>query len=1323
MAAEVVRFNRLSIEEGLPQSVVQAITQDAEGFIWLGTQGGLSRYDGYEFVNYFHDPDVAHSLSNDWVWDLHLDAEGALWVGTNGGLSRLDPQTGHVLRFPHHPEDPASPGGDRIRALEGDPRGWLWIGDDGGGVTRMDTHTGTFERILAEGLEGQRIRALLVDAGGFLWIGTDGGGLLRFDPISGRVRELPLQGNDRRVRSIVADLQGDIWVGSHEFGLYRLDAQGVLKRHYTRGDTSGISSNAIRDLFVDETGELWVATDSDGLNRFIVAEDRFEPIRHNSANHRSLNDDHVSALFKDRGGVIWVGTQVGVNSWNPILSAFATYGAPSEKNSGLTNNWISSFAESPTGEVFIGSAGGGVNRLDFRSGEISSVGPVDGPGSLEDPRVFALAVSSAGELWAGTRAGGLYRYSEASARWENFRHDPADPDSISFDAITSLRFDIRGDLWIGTYGGGLNRYTGNGRFVRYAHDPGDAASLCSDRVLSVYEDRAGLIWFGTHGDGLCRIDPASGRFETFRNDPSDESSLASDVAWLVDEDTSGNLWIATEDRGISVWRAEDREAGFTRFENMGIDEGLPGRIVYGLLCDSVGRMWAAGNQGLSRIDLATRQVVNFSVADGLQGNEFNFAAALRLADGRMLFGGNKGFNAFYPHQVTTNSYAPPVALTALTRLNEAVSPRVLMDEEGWIRFSHRDDLIAFEFAALDFTDPPGNQYEHYLEGFDSGWVADGTRHRLTYTNLQPGDYRLRVRAANGDGVWSEQELVLPFRMMPAPWATWWAKTSYGLAILLVLYLIYRVQARRLAYAEEIRKINTTLVEQITQRQQKEAELRYSEQRAQRYLDVVEVIILALDGRGRVMMINQKGARTLGYAESEIIGKDFYETFVPVEVRSEVRERFERVEQYAYSESPIKPREGAERLIAWHTISLPATDEMPAGILISGGDVTQVRNLERLLRDAQKMEALGTMARGVAHDFNNILSSILGYAELSLAELETSSRASDYLRKLETSVDRARELVHGVLTFGRGSPRAPQPVKVADAVAEALQLLKPVLGAAVRIDDSLDPECGAVLADPTQLLQVVLNLGTNAGQAMGEAGGVLRVSVDAHEVDIEQARSTAVLVPGPHVKIVVSDNGPGMDDFTLARIFDPFFTTRRREEGTGLGLAVVHGIVTQLKGFIEVTSEPGQGSSFTIYLPCCEEDAVDRPGKVELAVAAVSGTETVLFVDDEPAVRAIAEEALTKLGYRVFTAADGPSALELFEQIGERLDLVITDETMPVMPGHQLIRVLSERRPTLPVILMSGGGRPPDVQVQHFMDKPFTLNALARAVRNVLSSVS
>ena len=492
----------------------------------------------------------------------------------------------------------------------------------------------------------------------------------------------------------------------------------------------------------------------------------------------------------------------------------------------------------------------------------------------------------------------MNRYSEQSGWWESFRHDPDDPRSISFDGVTSLLFDSSGDLWIGTYGGGLNRYGVNGSFERFTHDAADSNSLCSDRVLSVYQDRSGVIWVGTHGDGLCRLDLAGGRFETFRHDTADATSLSSDVAWLVEEDTMGNLWIATSERGISIWRAEDRRAGVARFDTLGMGEGLPGRILHSLLSDSAGRMWAAGNRGLSRIDPTSHQVVNFGVADGLQGNEFNFAAALRLADGRMLFGGNNGFNAFYPHQVATNTHAPTVALTGLTRLNETVLPQSLVDAEGWMRFDHRDQLIAFEFAALDFTDPAGNQYEHFLEGFDSDWVADGSRHRLTHTNLQPGDYRLRVRASNGAGVWSENELVMPFRVLPAPSAPWWAKASCILIGMLALFLIYRVQARQLAFAEQIRKINTTLVEQIAQRQKKETELRYSEQRAQRYLDVVEVIILTLDRGGTVTMINQKGARVLGWPESDIIGRDFYDIFVPAEIRGEVRERFERVEQYA-----------------------------------------------------------------------------------------------------------------------------------------------------------------------------------------------------------------------------------------------------------------------------------------------------------------------------------------------------------------------------------------------------------------------------------------
>lgn len=562
-------------------------------------------------------------------------------------------------------------------------------------------------------------------------------------------------------------------------------------------------------------------------------------------------------------------------------------------------------------------------------------------------------------------------------------------------------------------------------------------------------------------------------------------------------------------------------------------------------------------------------------------------------------------------------------------------------------------------------------------------------------------------------------------MHPAPWATPWAQAAYVLAVLLALVMAYRIYSARLARAAHENEMQASLIQAFTEREARERELAITRRRAQRYLDVVEVIILALDKQGNVTLVNQKGVRVLGYPESEIIGRNFYDCFVPEGSRDDVREHFQEVDQYAYSESPIKPKEGSERIIAWHTISAPQIEdgnEDSGGLLISGVDMTQVRNLERELREAQKMEALGTLSRGVAHDFNNILSSILGYAELSQSVVHEPGKVSEYLDKLESSVDRARDLVARILTYGQGSGQPPRPVRVSSAVEDALELLHPVLAGSVSVESDVS-ETGVVLADPTQLVQVVINLATNAAQAMRSDGGKVKIEVSDYEVGVEEAHSWAVLEPGPHVRLSVSDNGPGMDDFTMSRIFDPFFTTRSRDEGTGLGLSVVHGIVTQLHGTVQVFSKPGEGARFDIYLPCCNQEPGVETEAPKLDRSSVRGSETVLFIEDEASVRAVGEEALSGLGYRVITANDGSDGLKVFRARVDEIDVIVTDQTMPNLLGHKLAEQIKQLRPDMPVVLMSGAGHGTTENVDVFIDKPFTLLGLGQAVRSVLPETS
>ena len=477
--------------------------------------------------------------------------------------------------------------------------------------------------------------------------------------------------------------------------------------------------------------------------------------------------------------------------------------------------------------------------------------------------------------------------------------------------------------------------------------------------------------------------------------------------------------------------------------------------------------------------------------------------------------------------------------------------------------------------------------------------------------------------------------------------------------------------------------------------------------------------------GRVVDVNETFLRTLGYTREEAIGRTTVELGLwrSQEDRIQAVQATQRLGRVQEIEIEGRTKESARRTLLY-SAELIELEGVPH-VLVLTTDVTERRQLEEQLRQAGKMEAVGQLAGGVAHDFNNILTAILGYADLLAADLPAADQRREDVEEIRKAAQRAAALTRQLLAFSRKQVLEPRALDVNLLVDNMDKMLRPVLGENVELLAIPAPNLRAVRADPNQVEQVILNLAINARDAMPK-GGKLTIETANVDLDAEYAARHATVVPGPHVMLAVSDTGTGMDAATQARIFEPFFTTKDAGRGTGLGLATVYGIVKQSGGSIWVYSEVGQGTTFKIYFPALDAPA-ERLGRPSTPVPGFIGTETILLVEDDDQLLHVAHRALEARGYTVLTAGRGDAALEIARRRSEAIHLLLSDVTIPDMDGRALAATLLKQRPGLRVLYMSGYAD--QAIVRHgvldatvaYLPKPFTTEAIARRVREVLDT--
>ena len=796
-------------------SYANAFAEDAQGFLWIGGQSALSRWDGYRFRSYQADPAIPGSLPDSYVLTLHTDASGRLWVGTiAGGLARYDPLTDSFVCYP---AGKAGLSHASVAAIADDGAGGLWVGT-GAGLNHLDPATGVVKQQQA-GWPGGRIVSILRDRAGTLWVGTSQG-LMRREKDAAAFTAVLLptpQGAVGSVTHLLQDSAGRIWVGTRPLGAFVIEpGQSSAQPVHEDDAAPTLSSDSVMGIVEAAPGEIWIGTLGSGVLVVDTLSGRTQRIRSQASLPTSLRDDDVYALYRDRSGEVWLSTTTSISQHDPQHAVSTLFGVRGRSN-GISHANVPFVLAMPDGRVWLSVGDGGVDIMDPVRGRVAQLRPdADHPlTALPKGRVLAMALAPSGDVYLGTQRG-LYR-ADRNGRGVQ-RVDHVQRSTIA--AVWALCFDDD-RLWFGGLDGLWTLTMRPGSAPELKRPEGDRALI--EQSVTAIERAPGAMWVGTRL-GLYRVDAATGALESMPADAADPTALISGYVSSLLLDPRGRLWISSQGGGIHVLERRDAD-GRPRFRRLGMSQGLPSNGVNKLLQTADGQVWASTDDGLAIIDPESFNVRALKRADSVAISTYWSNAGALTSSGELLFGGLGGLTVVRPELLRPREFHPPLVVTDLRVGGTAVPATQLnmLGHAGAIELAPGARSLQVEFSALDYSAPERNHYAYRLEGFDTDWVAtDSLRRLASYTNLPPGDYTLKIRGSGRDGQWSEAVLSLPVQVLPAWHETAWFRVLLGLlAIGLVAAVVH---ARTLIFKRRQRELQDLVHERTAALLQRTSEL-------------------------------------------------------------------------------------------------------------------------------------------------------------------------------------------------------------------------------------------------------------------------------------------------------------------------------------------------------------------------------------------------------------------------------------------------------------------------------------------------------------------
>lgn len=795
-APSQIRIRSVSLEDGLSQSTVNLIYQDRAGILWLGTQDGLNRYDGYDITTHWPDPLDETTISGKVIAAIAEDDTGRIWLATFGdGLNRYDRSKDTFEHFLHNPEDSTSIGSDMAYALLVDSNGTLWVGTAGSGVNLLARDENAFTKISIPDIDGLGeawIYDLIEAPDGSILAATDGTGLFKLDPDAEIQERLEIidpetgESLDDVVIEMRFDADGVLWLATPT-GLMSHDIESGESRRYHNvvGDDGSLRNDWIYELEIDHLNRIWVATEAGGLD--ILNASRTEFTRFASDLETGVfvlpPDEIVNSLFQDEANGMWIGTEsAGAVLVHQSAPVFKVFRADETTPGGVQMRDVWSVHRDRSGDLWIGTSDSGVNKLSLQTGTVVTIptSQDDNSSAIPDGLPVSLFEDSKGRMWMGIESHGVVRSDPTKTRFTRIT-DRFDEEEYFSNLVPHVFMeDSRGRLWMGSFDGSLNLFHEETQeFERFMVHPDTFSAW--NTIWSMAEAPNGVLWLGSL-NGVVEFDPETSTVQLIPASPSDPRGLSSETVYSIHVASNDELWLGT-DLGLNrMLRQTSAEENTWEFQRFTVSDGLPNDVVYAVLPGARGLLWLSTNRGLAAFDPVNLTVRSFDLADGISGYEFNQGASYRAGDGLLYFGGIGGVTEVDTKAFIESDYEPPVVVTEFRSFDQLLD--VDLEDGRSLTLNHDQNFLSFTFAAIEFRSPEKIRYRYYLEGVEEEWQDAGQRRYVSYIGLSPGDYVFHVKSTKIDGLWSDSSTAISITITPPFWATWWFRLVFFTSLIM-----------------------------------------------------------------------------------------------------------------------------------------------------------------------------------------------------------------------------------------------------------------------------------------------------------------------------------------------------------------------------------------------------------------------------------------------------------------------------------------------------------------------------------------------------------